>query len=308
MGKSLRSRWSPPRKSGRSKRSVDLAQLTVGRQTEIQKLQDFADRGIHTLVLGPPGVGKSHLLKLLQGEKLIRLPGLKPQSQAIIALAEALYERGALNEDSKPTPKDFASFKRQHSGIGVQGWVRVVSEAVTKDEWTLVIDDLSDLTLPTGQLLRKLADQFVVIGATRQLKEAHQEFVSKFDRLYLPKLSREETRLLIRQRTAGMAVEDPTFLETRLLKHSTGNPRTLLRMVNRLRRAPAITPQVVRWVHVPGARPQINLIPVFLTLLIVPLAAYLLDLGLEDTELYMLMGLTAALAMGVQLFRTRMRR
>lgn len=308
MGKSLRSRWSPPRKSGRSKRSVDLAQLTVGRQTEIQKLQDFADRGIHTLVLGPPGVGKSHLLKLLQGEKLIRLPGLKPQSQAIIALAEALYERGALNEDSKPTPKDFASFKRQHSGIGVQGWVRVVSEAVTKDEWTLVIDDLSDLTLPTGQLLRKLADQFVVIGATRQLKEAHQEFVSKFDRLYLPKLSREETRLLIRQRTAGMAVEDPTFLETRLLKHSTGNPRTLLRMVNRLRRAPAITPQVVRWVHVPGARPQINLIPVFLTLLIVPLAAYLLDLGLEDTELYMLMGLTAALAMGVQLFRARMRR
>lgn len=308
MGKSLRSRWSPPRKSGRSKRSVDLAQLTVGRQTEIQKLQDFADRGIHTLVLGPPGVGKSHLLKLLQGEKLIRLPGLKPQSQAIIALAEALYERGALNEDSKPTPKDFASFKRQHSGIGVQGWVRVVSEAVTKDEWTLVIDDLSDLTLPTGQLLRKLADQFVVIGATRQLKEAHQEFVSKFDRLYLPKLSREETRLLIRQRTAGMAVEDPSFLETRLLKHSTGNPRTLLRMVNRLRRAPAITPQVVRWVHVPGARPQINLIPVFLTLLIVPLAAYLLDLGLEDTELYMLMGLTAALAMGVQLFRARMRR
>lgn len=307
MGKSLRNRWSPPRKSGRSKRSVDLAQLTVGRQTEIQKLQDFADRGIHTLVLGPPGVGKSHLLKLLQGEKLIRLPGLKPQSQAIIALAEALYERGALNEDSKPTPKDFASFKRQHSGIGVQGWVRVVSEAVTKDEWTLVIDDLSDLTLPTGQLLRKLADQFMVIGATRQLKEAHQEFVSKFDRLYLPKLSREETRLLIRQRTAGMAVEDPTFLETRLLKHSTGNPRTLLRMVNRLRRAPAITPQVVRWVHVPGARPQINLIPVFLTLLIVPLAAYLLDLGLEDTELYMLMGLTAALAMGVQLL-TRMRR
>lgn len=105
MGKNLKSRCSPPRKPGKSKRSADLAQSTVGRQSEIQKLQDFADRGIHTLVLGPPGVGKSHLLKLLQGEKLIRLPGLSPQRETMLTLAEALYERGALKGNSESAPK-----------------------------------------------------------------------------------------------------------------------------------------------------------------------------------------------------------
>lgn len=137
-----------PKKPRRSNRSADLGQLTVGRQAEIQKLQDFADRGIHTLVLGPPGVGKSHSAEAAPGRELIRLRGLKPQRQAILILAEALYERGALKGTSTPAPKDFGSFKRQYSGIGVQGWVRVVVEAVAKDEWTLVIDDLSDLTLP----------------------------------------------------------------------------------------------------------------------------------------------------------------
>ncbi|MCC7264035.1 MAG: ATP-binding protein [Candidatus Latescibacteria bacterium] len=294
-----------PRKPRKSKRSADLAQLTVGRQAEIQKLQDLADRGIHTLVLGPPGVGKSHLLKLLQGEKLIRLPGLSPQREAMLTLAEALFERGALRGNSTPAPKDFVSFKRQHSGIGVQGWMRVVSAAVAKDEWTLVIDDLSDLTVPTGQLLRKLADQFVVIAATRQLKESHGEYVAKFDRLSLSKLSREETRLLIRQRTAGMKVEDPTSLETHLLKHGAGNPRLLLRMVNRLRRAPVITPQVVRWAHVPGARPQFNLTPVLLIPLAVLGVAYYLAPDLEDIEFFVLGGIAAALVVGVQLFQTR---
>jgi len=283
-------------------------QLTVGRQAEIQKLQNYAARGIHALVLGPPGVGKSHLLKLLQGEKLIRLSGLSPQRETMLTLAETLYERGALKGDSKPAPKDFAGFKRQHSGTGVQGWVRVVLEAVGKEEWTLVIDDLSDLTLPTARLLQQLADRFVVLGATRQLKEKHQQYVSKFARLSLSNLSRKEARLLIRQRTAGKEVEDLTFLETHLLQHSAGNPRLLLRMVNRLRKEPVITTQAVRRAHVPGGRPQISLTPALLVLLSLGLAAKYLALGLGDPELYLLAGIFAALAIGAKFFLYRMRR
>ena len=65
--------------------------------------------------------------------------------------------------------------------------------------------------------------------------------------------------MLIRQRTAGKEVEDLTFLETHLLKHSAGNPRLLLRRMNRLRKEPVITSRAGRRAHVPGGREQINL-------------------------------------------------
>jgi hypothetical protein len=280
----------------------------VGRQAEIQKLQDYADRGICTLVLGPAGVGKSHLLKLLQGEKLIHLPGLSPQRETMLTLAEALYERGALKGNSEPAPKDFASFKRQHSDIGVQGWVRMVLEAVPREEWTLVIDDLSHLPLSSARLLQQLADRFVVIGAARQLKEDHRQYLSRFDRFPLSNLSRDETRQLIRLCTAEMAVEDFPFLEARLLVQSAGNPRALLRMVNRLRQGPVITPELVRRVHLPGARPQISLTPLFLVLLAVGVAAHYLALDWEDPELYVLAGAATALVVGAKRFLTHIGR
>ena len=88
-----------------------------------------------------------------------------------------------------------------------------------------------------------------------------------------------------------MAVGDPTFLETHLLKHGAGNPRTLLRMVNRLRRAPAITPQVVRWAHVPGTRPQFGLTPVLLTSVLVPGMTYYFVPDLEYTAVFILTGI-----------------
>ena len=44
-----------------------LPAQTVGRQAELAQLQSHVDKRMDTLLLGPSGVGKSHLLGLLQG-------------------------------------------------------------------------------------------------------------------------------------------------------------------------------------------------------------------------------------------------
>ena len=85
---------------GRPRRGqVFLSHLTVGRHDELEKLQENLDRGIDTLLIGPVGSGKSHLLAQLRGERIIRIRGLTPARQAIIAIAEALYDSGVLNLD-----------------------------------------------------------------------------------------------------------------------------------------------------------------------------------------------------------------
>ena len=69
---------------------------TVGRQGELRQLEEHFNKDIDTLLVGSVGVGKSHLLELLEGEKIIRIHSLSPPRQAIITIAEALYRKGDL--------------------------------------------------------------------------------------------------------------------------------------------------------------------------------------------------------------------
>lgn len=69
---------------------------TVGRTEELRQLQENADKCIDTLLVGPIGSGKSHLLELLKGENIIRVKSFSPVKEAIIALAEELHRKGIL--------------------------------------------------------------------------------------------------------------------------------------------------------------------------------------------------------------------
>ncbi|MBT5818417.1 MAG: tyrosine-type recombinase/integrase [Proteobacteria bacterium] len=86
---------------GKPKRnSVFTRGETVGRQEELKELQAHVDKGIDTLLVGPVGMGKSHLLELLEGDYIIRIKSLSPTRQAIMAIAEELHRKGDLKAAS----------------------------------------------------------------------------------------------------------------------------------------------------------------------------------------------------------------
>jgi hypothetical protein len=283
--------------------SVPLVQ-TVGRQAELQQLQTYADRRVDTLVLGPAGVGKSHLLGLLQGKHLLRLQSLTPVRQGLIELAQALHQRGAFPVASG----DFDTFRKRHTRTSIQGWLRLVLDAAKKDQWVLVIDDLSTLSPYLGRLLDQLGSKFRFIAALREVKKGYAAHFARFERLSLANLSRRETQQLLRQHFSGLEVEDLALLETRLWEHSGGNPRALLEMVERLGREPGVTAEAVRQLRHPGSHPQIDLTPIILVPAVLLVAARFIARGLGDTEAYILAGIGAALVMGAQFFLFRMRR
>jgi hypothetical protein len=73
-----------------------VADQTIGRAEELRRVQEYADRRQDTLVLGPAGVGKSHLLALVRGHCIVRVRSLTPARQTLLEMAEALFQAGVL--------------------------------------------------------------------------------------------------------------------------------------------------------------------------------------------------------------------
>ena len=341
---------------------------TVGRQAELKPLQDNVARGIDTLLIGPVGTGKSHLLNLLEGEQLIRLPGLTPPRQTLIHIAEELFRKGEFQvspeggeadrgrlpragssdgngepqelmgagessaenrdgaddspdpapgsvpgpevEDGPPSEEeapeaDFETFKKQHARTSVRGWTQLVCDAVEKDAWTLVVDDLSDLTTSTGRLIDRLADKFRVVAGLHEVKKPYEKHFWKFERVEIGNLPPADARRLIRQASAGVEIEDARLLETHLLQKTNGNPRAILESVERLRKEPAVTRHAVRELTHTGAQQQFDMTPIVVIPIIGIMAFRFIARGLGDMDFYLFAGVGSALAMGIRFFLFR---
>ena len=330
---------------------------TIGRQPQLAQLQDNQERGIHTLLIGPVGVGKSHLLDLLQGERLIRLPGLSPPRQMIISLAEHLYGQGVRfasvgeaeargrahspagkgetassvdpesarsrkepvqtdaaghDQGSAPGPtanppasQGFRDFARRHTRTSVADWATMILNAVSQDEWTLVLDDLSDLTVRTVRLLDRLAGKFVILSAIRHIRPALASHFGRFDHIPLGNLGPGDACRLVRQAAAGAPVEDWRLLETHLWQQTSGNPRALLESVARLRKEPEVTRHAVRQLSHPGPRSQIDLTPFVVVSLISLMAFRYIARGTGNTELYIVAGVASVVGLAFRLVLMR---
>ena len=343
----------PPRR-----RPVAGRGQTVGRLAELRKLQDNLEKGVDTLVVGPVGVGKSHLLELLRGPQILRVKALNPVRQAIVGIAEDLHAQEALTaayrsqegeraeegnsrvrpgkeaqgRPQKPTAGEgppqaqgetpasdtdggdapgtpsFEAIQKQHARTTVQGWTKLVTDSVETNVWTLVIDDLSDMSAPTGRLIDALNRKFIIIAGIQAVKKAHHRHFWKFERIQLANLAPDETRRLVRQLAVGAEVDDPVMFETYVLQKSAGNPRAVVEIVDRLRKESSITRKAVRDVIHTGARTRIDMTPAVIILALCLIAARVIARGMGHTELYILAGTGAAAVMGIRFFLYRMGR
>jgi len=200
---------------------------------------------------------------------------------------------------------DFDAFKKQHARTSVRGWTQLVCEAVEKDAWTLVVDDLSDLTTSTGRLIDRLADKFRVVAGLHEVKKPYEKHFWKFERVEIGHLPPADARRLIRQASQGVEIEDPRLFETHLLQKTNGNPRAILESVERLRKEPAVTRHAVRELTHTGAQQQFDLTPIVVIPIIGIMAFRFIARGLGDMDYYLVAGVGSALAMGVRFFLFR---
>lgn len=280
-------------------------QQTVGRDEELRQLKDNLSKSIDTLLLGPIGVGKSYLLALLSAENALKVKTLTPAKESLINIAEGLHKIGRLCPDG---PDKFETFKKQHTRTTIQGWTDMVLNSVEKDEFVLIVDDLSDMTASIGRLIDKLNSKFTIIAALPEVRKPYEKHFWKFDRLEIEHLSTADSKKLIRQCTAGANIEDYRMTETNILQQSAGNPRAIIEIVERFRKEPAVTRSVVRDVLHTGARNQIDLTFAVVLLLLAVVAARFFMRGIGSMEGYVLAGIGSALLVGIRFFMYRFKR
>ena len=292
---------------------------TVGRDEELRQVKDNASKGIDTLVLGPIGVGKSHLLALLNAENALVVKTLSPAKEALINIAEALHNIGRLCPDGSDSDASdsntapgasipFEKIKKQHARTTIQGWTDLVLGSVAKNEFVLIVDDLSDMTSSVGRLIDKLNRKFTIIAALPEVRKSHEKHFWKFDRIEIEHLSTADAKKLIRQCAAGADIEDYPMTETHVLQQSAGNPRAIIEIVERLRKEPAVTRSAVRDMSHTGARTQIDLTFAVVLLLLAVVAARFFMRGIGSMEGYMLAGIASAILVGIRFFMYRFKR
>lgn len=218
----------------------------VARSTELVDLHGLSNRKINTILLGSQGVGKSALLQRLQGEHILRLDDMRAIKQTLANLLTTISNKGKeeiilmLAQES-----DIQKIMTKSSAVRL---IELLKQCCAPQEFTLVIDDLTDITKTGIRTLEKLKNHFHIVCAARRVKIDHATFLTNFERVEIEPLGRAASYILIHQLSQGFTdkIEDYDMYRNHVFDQTQGNPLFIRELINRYRKENYITADAVR--------------------------------------------------------------
>lgn len=222
--------------------------FSIGRNEEYKLLENNARKGINTLIIGNIGLGKSHLLENLNTDKkILRLDDLFSIKSSLINLLIYLYDN-----DKKHVKEllysDISKDKLQVklSRTSVRNLTQEICDLVEEKEYLLIIDNVDRISPKGVETIEFLKDNFVIFTSARQIKIDRSSAFWNFDRLELKELDRPKTFQLINKLSYDLEIEDLALFRNHIYEQSNGNPRVIFEIIDRYRREPIITNEVVK--------------------------------------------------------------
>ena len=110
----LQNLWSPPKSINILPVTKGLTKFHIGRKQELEKLYQLHQIKVNLLILGPIGIGKSHLLDNFSQDKIIRLDDLRYPKKVLGDLLLALFDddKESIIEMLLPRSTTKPNFKR----------------------------------------------------------------------------------------------------------------------------------------------------------------------------------------------------
>jgi len=272
--------------------------LLIGREAEIQRLRENVARGRPTLLLGPVGLGKSQLLRVLHQAlpRSIYLEQIRPLRVSLLALCQALHrEHHLILPGLDPASLDWPELSRKLSRLNVRELTEAIAGSLHERGWVLILDQLEGLTPSMAPTLERLLSAALVLGATSQLRPALQKIWWAFDRIPLAPLTREQARQLLWTLADPDQIADPAMFEARVLAQADGNPYALVEMVKQVAGDRPLGLQAIRDLHHGAGVRSLDITPALLLVGAGILAARFVALGLNDQDLYIIAGSLGAL-------------
>ena len=261
-------------------------ELIFGRESVIDDIKSNISKNNPTLLIGPLGIGKTHILKYINH--------LCPDSIFIdspvpikLLLTQMLDK---LNPDWKKQVKARASLQE------ITGLLRTNLGAKAKTR-ILIIDNLERIKVSDVDILIRLLDNFTIITAVDDTKDRLKQLWYKFQQIKLDNLSQEASQKLIKYLIQNLVVSDYEMLETRVLSLSSGLPLVIVDMIHQISHEPVVTRERIREVyHEAGIRYR-DWTPFLIVLWGVVMVFRFVALGTHSFEGYILAGVGMAALM-----------
>ena len=134
-----------------------------------------------------------------------------------------------------------------------------IKKIVDDKEYILTIDRVDSITPGGVQFLEEIKDTFVIFCTARVVKLDRSSFMWNYDRLVLKPLSRTRSFELINKISYDLNAEDYDLLRNHVFEQSNGNPRVIFECIDRYRKEPVITNEVIREIRHTASLKEIDM-------------------------------------------------
>jgi hypothetical protein len=227
-----------PSEKNQEKIFINPTQSVIGiRSDTINYIHDLANRGRHVLLVGPIGIGKSHILKsLILKNQILFIDDLYDLKTTLINWLLVIHNNDKKTaqenlDDNADTPS--VKYLQRTS---IMHLLRTILENVKEEKYTIVIDTLDNVTPRAIRCLDVLKSKFNIVSAVRHIPKNKDSLLWNFDIIDIKPLSKQDSNLLITQTAVSLNIADATSLEKvrdRLISSSSGNPRILIELLKR---------------------------------------------------------------------------
>lgn len=209
---------------------VDLEGV-IGRRKELEFIDQAISKRNNLYVSGPAGIGKSHLLKALNGDKILRIDDMRQLKQTIKNLFLYLQENGKREMLSMSAGSELSDSYLSRSSVS--RLVELILSVVDDKEYTLIVDDLTYVTKSSMVVLEKLKTKFHLIVAAREVKVAYTSLLSNFEKLDLDRMPKDVCMTMIYRLSKDFRdrIVDYNTYANYIMRESGGNPRSIIETV-----------------------------------------------------------------------------
>jgi len=252
--------FSPTKKQKLINLDFSEQYFTIGRNKELQFLNNNIALNINTIVTGSIGTGKTHLLNNIQTDKkILRLDDTESIKKSLIQILLYLYQDK--DHIRKLLWSDF-NLKEIEKKIQRENVIHLcdtIISSVKKQEYVLIIDDITRITNTGKKVIERLKDTFTIIASARQLKANNTSFLWNFERLSIKSLERKYALQLINQLASGLEIENIEVFRNHILDQTNGNPRAITELIDRYKKEPFLDSQTIKEIKHTGALKEIDM-------------------------------------------------
>jgi len=154
---------------------------------------------------------------------------------------------------------DKSKLKQKLSRHSMKNLAQVICDVVEPHEYILVIDSVDRIPPRAVDIIELFKDHFTILTSAREVPLNRTSFLWNFETVKVDKLPRKDALDLIYQISQDMEIEDFEAYKNYIWNKSDGNPRVICEMVERFKKEPVLSKEIVSSVDHYGSLPEIDM-------------------------------------------------